>query len=288
MPDDASSANAKKNTVTAELTGKEWDVIVIGAGIGGGVVGRRLAEKGLSVLFLEKGPAGYRKESQQLPTHGDPEARLTRGAWPDPVSATVDGKTFDIFAPLGAGVGGSSVFYAAALERFAKHDIDATQDLSHPTGGWPVSYNEFLPYFEQAERMFHVCGEADPLNPDDNKALRKPPAYSQADQHMLQRLEAAGMAPYRMHVGIRYDEGCQECVGFKCPRPCKQDGRSAGVEPALETGRAALLDHCAVEKIEISGKSVSGIVARRGGEQLHFNAKQIVIAAGGYSTPGLA
>ncbi|MFD2440263.1 FAD-dependent oxidoreductase [Paracoccus kondratievae] len=39
-----------------ELTRQEWDVIVIGTGIGGGTAGRHLAEAGLSVLFVEKGP----------------------------------------------------------------------------------------------------------------------------------------------------------------------------------------------------------------------------------------
>ena len=42
----------------ADLVGREWDAIVVGTGIGGGVAGRRLAEKGLAVLFVEQGPAG--------------------------------------------------------------------------------------------------------------------------------------------------------------------------------------------------------------------------------------
>ena len=43
---------------------RSWDVIVIGAGMGGGMLGRRLTERGLSVLFLEKGIEGYRTERQ--------------------------------------------------------------------------------------------------------------------------------------------------------------------------------------------------------------------------------
>lgn len=38
-----------------EISAREWDAIVIGTGIGGGTIGRRLAEAGLSVLFVEKG-----------------------------------------------------------------------------------------------------------------------------------------------------------------------------------------------------------------------------------------
>ncbi|MBT8408028.1 MAG: FAD-binding protein, partial [Alphaproteobacteria bacterium] len=63
-----------------------WDVIVVGTGIGGGTLGRALAENGQKVLFVEKGPAGFRSERQALdPGVFVPEARLARGYWPDPV-----------------------------------------------------------------------------------------------------------------------------------------------------------------------------------------------------------
>ncbi|WP_372835996.1 FAD-binding protein, partial [Puniceibacterium confluentis] len=106
------------------LTETRWDVIVIGTGIGGGTLGRALAEAGQRVLFLEKGPTGYRTEAQGL---SDaifvPEARLARGYWPDPVHATINGREASFYAPLGSGVGGSSVFYAATLERPERHDL---------------------------------------------------------------------------------------------------------------------------------------------------------------------
>ena len=67
--------------------------------------------------------------------------------------------------PFGVGVGGSTNLYAAALERFDDRDIDSHPDSPHPTGGWPISYDDLLPYYEKAERMLHVCGTSDPLNP---------------------------------------------------------------------------------------------------------------------------
>ena len=77
----------------ADIVEKQWDVIVIGAGLGGGVVGRRLAEQGLSVLFVERGPFGPRTEQQQLRTDiEDPNARRIRGFWPTPLNAKIDGR----------------------------------------------------------------------------------------------------------------------------------------------------------------------------------------------------
>ena len=145
------------------MTDKVWDVIVIGTGIGGGTIGRKLAESGLSVLFVEQGPDGPRTEQTALnPGLADPVARAVRGFWPHPVKALVDGQRRQFFAPLGSGVGGSSVFYAATLERPAPHDLDHSADRPHPTGGWPVSAAQMAPYFAAAEAMYHVTGGADP------------------------------------------------------------------------------------------------------------------------------
>jgi choline dehydrogenase-like flavoprotein len=66
-----------------------WDVIVIGTGMGGGLAGRRLAEHGLSVLFVEKGPIGYRAETQYLRDDVvDYAARQIRGFWPTRIEAS--------------------------------------------------------------------------------------------------------------------------------------------------------------------------------------------------------
>lgn len=94
-----------------------WDAIVIGAGMGGGTLGRALAEAGQKVLFVEKGAPGLRSERNGLTEVFVPEARAARGLWPDPLHVSLDGVQTSFFAPLGSGPGGSSVFYAATLER---------------------------------------------------------------------------------------------------------------------------------------------------------------------------
>ncbi len=271
-------------------TDQTWDVIVVGTGMGGGTIGRRLCEHGLSVLFVERGPNGPRAEEHGLnPNLWDQEARQIRGFWPTPMQASVDGVTTTFHAPIGAGVGGSSVFYAAALERPAPHDLDDSPQEPHPTGGWPVSYAQMRPYFETAERMFHVCGTRDPLAPkeEDASSVTAGPDISAADHALFEKMRAAGLHPYQGHMALRYVDNCQMCLGKKCPKACKMDGRSAGVEPAVASGRAAVLDLCEVTQIAHDKNGVTALTARRHGEDITLRARGYVLAAGALSTPRL-
>jgi choline dehydrogenase-like flavoprotein len=272
----------------ADIIARQWDVIVIGTGIGGGTAGRALAEAGMSVLFLEQGRAGLRAEQTGLDIGmADPVARAVRGLWPDPVVAEVNGQRHQFFAPLGAGVGGSSVFYAATLERPEPHDLDDSPERPHPTGGWPVSFADMQPWFDAATGLFALHGEPDPLSDIPCPALSPPPPPQPGDAMIMARLAENGLNPYRLHTALRYLDGCAECLGHKCPRACKMDGRSAGVEPALETGNATLLTECSVTRLCRDGPVITRVIARKGGQELSFKARHIVLAAGALSSPRL-
>jgi len=270
------------------IRNKLWDVIVIGTGVGGGVLGRRLAENGLSVLFVEQGPNGPRSEQTALDGEMfDPVARQVRGFWPDPIKAQVNGRSSEFFAPLGAGVGGTSVFYAATLERPERHDLDNSSERVHPTGGWPVGYDAFKTYFDLAEKQFHICGEPDPLSSEAMAALADAPTPATGDAQMMQGFRNAGLHPYQAHMATRFLPECKQCFGFKCPRKCKMDGRSAGVEPALETGNATLIDMCEVLALRSTDDTVSHIEVRHNDEVFNLRAKRFVLAAGALSSPRL-
>lgn len=274
--------------MTAEIITKHWDVIVIGAGMGGGFIGRRLAEGGLSVLFVESGPTAPREDQREwVPELTDPDERSSRGYWPDEMHAEIDGRSSTFYGALGTGIGGTSVFYAATLERPEPHDLDHSAAIPHPTGGWPVSYAEFEPYFEMAESMLDICGEPDPLAQGRPPALRIAPPLSEGDAAMMESLRGEGLHPYRKHVGVRYLPGCAECFGRKCPRPCKMDGRSAGVEPALATGRATVLDRAEVVALRGGPGRITHIEARRGGRTITLSADRFVLAAGALGSPRL-
>lgn len=271
-----------------DIRARDWDAIVIGTGIGGGTAGRRLAEAGLSVLFVEKGPDLGDTAMPALNMDArQPADRLARGAWPRLLEAELDGRWYELDGMIGAGVGGTSAYYAATLERPERHDLDDSPEQPHPTGGWPVGYDAMEPWFRLAEDYFHINGEADPLAP--NGACLRPPAQplTASDAALMDQLRRSGLHPYRTHMAARFLPGCESCFGRRCPRRCKMDGRSAGVLPALETGRAALLDRCSVIRIEADAQGVTGLLCQRDGHRFTLRARRYVLAAGGLGSPAL-
>jgi choline dehydrogenase-like flavoprotein len=262
-----------------EDDGGSWDAIVIGTGMGGGMAGRRLAEHGLRVLFLEKGHAIDRESTPEAALLEGPADRMLAGHWPDRFATTIDDERADIYAALGCGVGGSTLLYSAALERMERHDLESQPGLPHPTGGWPVSFDEMTPYYEQAERHLMVRGTVDPRC-GEPACMDRPPPMRAMDAVLMSDLARAGMEPYRMHVGIAYKPGCGECLGSPCPRACKSDANLCGVQPALSAG-AELRTGASVERIEADDARVTGVVYRQSNSSLHrVTAPTVIVAAG--------
>ena len=266
---------------------QDWDVVVVGTGMGGGILGRALAEAGLRVLFLEKGVADHRKAENGLSEVGLPEARLLRGLWPDPVHVTLDGRDHSFFAPLGAGVGGSSVFYAATLERPERHDLDDLSGRPHPTGGWPVGFDAMRPWFDAATVQFRIYGDADPLSAEPAPPLRAAPALNRTEASLMQGLRRAGLHPYHAHTALERLSGCMVCLGRKCPRACKMDARSAGLEPALATGNACLVTRAEVTRLIADPEQVTGLEVRTPDGVAMVKARRIVLAGGALNSPRL-
>lgn len=273
--------------MSEDIRTAQWDVIVIGTGIGGGMAARRLSELRLSVLMLEKGAdLGDTPSGLPMNSASSVEERLSAGAWPQPIVAELDGTPIPLDGMIGAAVGGTSLYYAATLERPERHDIDDSAERPHPTGGWTVSHRELAPYFAMAEKYFHISGETDPLDPEAAALPHPPRALSETDQHIIDGLRRDGLHPYQTHMAARFIPGCEGCFGRRCPKRCKMDGRSAGVLPAIESGRATVLDRCTVLSIE-AGTTATAIVCERGGETFTLSARAYVLAGGGLGTPAL-
>lgn len=287
---------------------RNWDVIVIGTGMGGATLGHALARKGLAVLFCERGRSHLGAAAQDSLTGAFAET-FDEDPWSDParledllrrggrLSEPVEDRSHPrrrAFIPfMGCGTGGSSALYGMALERF--HPSDFVPLRHHPGApettlpeSWPVSYAELEPYYHRAEVLYRVRGEADPLRGEHAGHLLAPARpLSASQQEMYDFLAARGLHPYRLHMACEELPGCRHCQSYLCPRPCKNDSARICLRPALEEHGATLLDECRVVSLTAAAGSVTGVNCVRHGEPMVLRGRIVVLAAGALQSPAI-
>ena len=279
------------NPVPVNPDHEEWDVIVIGAGMGGGVAGFELARLGRRVLFIERGLVLHGGAPNHGPQPSDLflEPLLRSGRWPEPLRGETSFGPVDFYAPRGCGTGGSTGLYSAQLERFRASDFSPRQwypnaaDANLPES-WPVTIGEMQPFYRRAEALFRVTGTPDPLEPDPAAPLGAPPPMSARDRAIFERLRDLGLHPYRSHVALAEIENCQDCDEV-CQFGCKSDAGNRCVAPALLQYGASILSRCDVLRLLTQGRRVSGVVARWVGREITLRARIVVLAAGAWITP---
>jgi len=253
----------------------QWDVIIVGSGVGGATVGRSLALEGLSVLFVEKG--GAIAVSDGPPDTSSPSDRIAQGWWPHPVSRKMpDGSYQRFFAAVGCAIGGSSVHYAAALERMDPGDFEVVKTLAGTTTKWPISYEDFTPCYQAAETLYGI---------DSTSVDAAMQRMSDWDRALMDQMSQNGLHPEPLRVAMRYDAQCTECIGKVCPRGCKRDARVACLEEALRQPHCRILDRCDVETLVADRTRVFAVRARRDEHKLTLRGRVIILAAGAFHSP---
>ena len=173
-------------------TTKEFDVIVVGTGAGGGTAMKLLCEAGLKVCALNSGPRtdpskDYRLHRQPFDLkfrgYGDP-LRFQGQAHQEPYtveeSEYSEGRDLfehDIAYSTAPGTdwywkrckatGGKANFWGRSSARFGDIDFKAA-DRDGFGENWPVDYAEISPWFAKAERYMGVASTIQnrPSNPD--------------------------------------------------------------------------------------------------------------------------
>jgi choline dehydrogenase-like flavoprotein len=145
------------------------DVLIIGAGASGGVVGRRLAEAGFSVVCLEQGRWHDRAD---YPARRSEWELVSRQQWaPDPnvrgraEDYPVNDSESDITPLMFNAVGGGMILYAGDWPRMPPSDF-RVRTLDGVADDWPITYQDLAPYYERIERQIGVSGlGGDPAYP---------------------------------------------------------------------------------------------------------------------------
>jgi choline dehydrogenase-like flavoprotein len=291
----------------SEAASTAWDVIVVGTGMGGGMLGYRLARSGRRVLFVEKGrstlPGTPGTIRSAMPELAEPLATRSARTYYDALARAgrctdeiedVSGRFPRRFVPfIGSGTGGSSALYGMVCERFFVRDFTPRENFRDPGDStvpeaWPVSYDEMRPWYAEAERLLAVRGEADPLRPEAAEVgLPAAPPFSADNQPLVDYLTGRGLHPYHLPMACDYTDACATCQTYLCPRPCKNDAARNCVLPAVARHGARLLADCRVVGLEADRTRVRRVICEHRSGTLALTGKVVVLAAGALATPVL-
>jgi choline dehydrogenase-like flavoprotein len=265
-----------------------YDVIIIGSGAGGGTLAYALADSGKNILLLERGDFLPRElenwDARAVFVKG---RYISKDAWFDR-----DGKQFQ--PQVHYVVGGATKLYGAALYRLRPGDFGELKHVSGISPAWPLSYDDFEPWYSKAERLYQVHGNAGEDPTEGRRSEPYPwPAVSHEPrlQQISDDLAKGGYHPFHAPCGIMLDESdrpdstcirCATCDGYPCLVHAKADAEVIAVRPLLGRPNVTLLRGATVERLETdaAGRVVTGVVVSRDGEREVYRGDIVAVSAG--------
>jgi choline dehydrogenase-like flavoprotein len=267
---------------------EQYDVIIIGSGAGGGTLARTLAGTGASILILERGGYLPREMDNWNPAAVFIDGKyISKDTWYDS-----DGKPFQ--PQVHYNVGGATKLYGAALYRLRPQDFGELRHVDGMSPAWPLTYDDFEPWYTKAEELYQVHGNAGEDPTEGHRSAPYPwPAVSHEPrmQQLSDDLAAAGYHPFHAPCGVMLDEAnptesrcirCTWCDGYPCLVHAKADAEVVGVRPALTHPNVTLLTGAEVTRLDTddSGRTVNRVVVRRDGRDESYTGQIVVVAAG--------
>ena len=267
-----------------EFSRDEPVAVVIGTGAGGGNVIRELCLNGVSVVALEAGP----RYDPEKDFEADEWTMFNKLAWLDPVVAAGD-DTPSLVAWICKTVGGTTTHWAGASLRFQPHEFKARTTYSAVDGtslaDWPITLEDLLPFYEQAERYLGVTGRVQP-----------PPAGNTNFLVMKRGADQLGLHAHPGHMATNatgeYD-GRPQCDqrGY-CFQGCSNRAMWSSLYEAIPkaeaTGRLDLRPNSQAVYINTSNGKVNSVTyAHPDGSLEEQAARFVVVACNSIQTPRL-
>ena len=271
-----------------------YDVIIIGSGAGGGTLAYRLAPTGLRILLLERGDW-----LQREPENWESKAVFGQARYKNSEDwICKDGTSFHPGQHYY--VGGQTKFYGSILFRLRERDFGEVRHHGGTSPAWPLSYDDFVPYYDEAERLYHVHGAVgeDPTEPDRGPYPYKAVSHEPRIQKLADDFARAGLNPFHLPVGVLLDEEnprnsvCVRCTrldGFPCLVNGKADAQVCAVEPALAYDNVTLLTNAKVDRLQTDerGRTVTKVQVSHDGRYEEYSADVVAVSAGAVNSAAL-
>ncbi|WP_071188669.1 GMC family oxidoreductase [Trichormus sp. NMC-1] len=277
------------------MTHCHYDFIIIGTGAGGGTLAYQLANSGKKILVLERGNF-VPKEKANWDTRevSQKERYRTSEVWYEK-----DGK---IINPLTHYyVGGNTKFYGGALFRFRERDFETVIHQDGISPEWPLKYRDFLPYYDQAEKLYEVHGQRglDPTEPHTDSDYPFPPvSHEPYIQEINYALKDQGLHPFYLPLAIKLNKvnshlnnciRCNTCDGFPCLVDAKADADINCIRPAIADENLTLITDAKVVCLHTnaSGREVTGVEAEIAGQLQMFSGDIVIVGCGAINSAAL-
>ena len=272
---------------------EHFDVIIIGTGAGGGTMAHALSDAPARILIVERGDF-----VPQEAENWDPEAvwkhlrYQTRETWVDD-----RGRSFRPYTHYC--VGGNTKFWGSVLYRLRREDFQAVEHADGISPAWPIDYDTLAPYYDRAERLYHVRGRhgIDPTEPPREPYPYDSIPHSDGMEAIVGKLRDLGLHPSPLPLGIQRPgeaDGCRlcdTCNSFACRVHAKSEADVVCVRPAMRegAGRVHLWTNACARRLETdpSGRRIVAAEIEKAGEVVRVAAPLFILSAGAINSAAL-
>ncbi|MDJ1017835.1 MAG: GMC family oxidoreductase [Paracoccaceae bacterium] len=260
----------------------DTDVLIIGSGMGGATCAAALASSGARITILERG-----ERIEATPNTRDAFSIFQLGSfrndetWDDPSGTAFNPGNYYF-------VGGNSKLYGAVLFRYRAEDFNELEHLGGTSPAWPISYDEFEPWYQEAEALYEVRGALgdDPSEPEHSGAYPFTPVPHEPDiADAAKRLQKVGLSPCHLPLGVDIDawlEGGQ--TGWDAHPNTgngKKDAESVGIAKALQHANVHLETGCHVTRLNaFQTGEIESVDYEQDGRTRRISARTVILSAG--------
>jgi choline dehydrogenase-like flavoprotein len=281
--------------VAVQTIPRDYDAIVIGSGITGGLAAKELTEAGLRTLVLDAGRPvvperdyAEHRPPWEVPFRGLGDRRALNARqpvqqrsvsfdewshkfWVDDVDnpyTTPAEKPFDWFRARQ--VGGKSIIWGRQVYRWSDLDFEANARDGMAVD-WPIRYRDLEPWYDRVERFIGVSGQREGLAHLPDGPFLPPMAMNRVEQHVRDRIrnrfgQERMMTIGRVAVLTTAHNGRHAChYCGPCQRGCITRSYFSSLSstlPAAEaTGRLTLRTHSIVRHLTVDRRTgrVAGV-----------------------------
>ncbi len=271
----------------------DYDAIVVGSGAGGGTIAWSLTSAGKRVLLLERG-----KRFTDRTAFQDEQRMLMEMEAFDDRTFEVNGRAARLY--IGGVLGGGTALYGSALLRPSRDDFHPGKfygnRLEPELWDWPISYDDLAPYYDQAEHLLGVAGEASEAmmhveRPRDGYRF-PPPELEPINLKLKRGIERAGFHPFHLPLGIDFSTclRCPCCPGYFCPNTARASVADRFIERAERTGNLEIRTEWEAERLLLGpGGKGRGIRIRSRRHHIveELTAEHYILSGGAIGSPAI-